>query len=230
MMKSMMKSKWVLCAAACVVSAFAAATQANPVFTATTSVSLDEELLLSVTDFTGIAGVGTSASYPGFDFGFAITGGTTFNVASLTGEIAHTGGVELSNDDVTIVLGDFDIAFDATRATGSASGFFVSDNIFSGGMAVFDIAATPSIDVLKLDPVLSKLTISDADLLLSSELAGVLDGAGLLSGELTAGDVAGATVGSARVDAFLIPEPGTLTLGVMGMLAIAAGRSRRRRA
>lgn len=222
-------NKFFLCAAACVVSAFGAVAQANPVFPATTSVSLDQDLLFSVTDFTGIAGVDTSAAYPGFDFGFAITGDTTFDTDTLAGEIAHTGGVALSNADTTVTLGDFDIAFDANRATGDASGFFVADNIFSNGVPVFDIAS-PTIDVLELDPVLSKLTISDADLLLTSELAGELDGAGLLSGALTADDVAGATVGSARTDAFLIPEPGTLTLGVMGVIAIAAGRTRRRRA
>ena len=234
-MGNKMTNKFFLCAAACVVSVFGAVAQANPVFTATTSVSLDEELLLSVTDFTGIAGVDTSAAYPGFDFGFAITGDTTFDTDTLMGEIAHTGGVKLTSDiggggSISVTLGDFDIAYDAARATGGASGFFVADNIFTDGSPVFDIAATPTIDVMPLDPVLSKLTISDAHLLVSEELAALLFGADLLSGALTAEDVAGVRVGSARVDAFLIPEPGTLTLGVMGMLAIAAGRTRRRRA
>lgn len=213
-----------------VVGMLATAAQAFPVITSTTSVSLDGELLLSVTDFTGVASVDTSTPYPGFDFGFPITGDTTFDTGTLTGEIAHTGGVKLSNESTSVTLGDFDIAYDADRATGDASGFFVADNIFTDGAVVFDIAASPTIDVLQLDPVLSKLTISNADLLLSEELAGLLQGAGLLSGELMAEDVAGATVGSARVDAFLIPEPSTLTLGVMGLLAIAAGRTRRRRA
>lgn len=224
-----MRSKFAIAAAALTVGALATISQANPVFTATTSVSLDEELLVSVTDFTSIAGTGTSAAYPGFDFGFAITGDTTFNTDTLTGEIMHTGGVTLSNTLDSVTLGDFDIGFDATRATGGASGFFIADNIETAGAPVFDIAASPTVDVLPLDPVLSKLTISDADLLVSTELATLLDSANLLSGSLTAGDVEGANVGSARVDAFLIPEPSTMTLGVLGMFAIAAGRTRRRR-
>ncbi len=82
-------------------------------------------------------------------------------------------------------VGDFSIGFDASRVSDDASGFFVADT-FSVGAPLFDISIP---EVLTLED--GTLEISSADLLVSPELAGVLQN----------DDLAGADVGDARIDA-----------------------------
>jgi hypothetical protein len=109
----------------------------------------------------------------------------------ILGAIAHEGTVGFNDD--TIVVGDFDIGFDATRVSGVTSGFYVADTV--GGLGVlFDVSA-PVLEVGQ-----SSLAISRSDLLVSPEFAAILLAEGLAKEELT-----GADVGDAELDAALAP-------------------------
>lgn len=138
---------------------------------------------------------------------------TTFSydngLASFSGTIEHTGSVLFNNNDVEV--GNFTIAFDANRATGNNSGFFVEST--TGIAAIlFDVEA-PSAVVANS----SSLQIT-ANLLVSPEFATFLTDNGLASSDLT-----GADVGDAFVNAIPAP-PAAAILGVAGLAA-----TRRRR-
>ncbi|MEM1213860.1 MAG: hypothetical protein AAGI68_16350 [Planctomycetota bacterium] len=133
-------------------------------------------------------------------------------LGSFSGAIEHSGSVFFNNDAVEV--GDFTIGFDASRAGGNASGFFVEST--TGIAAVlFDIGA-PSL----LDAQSDSLTI-EADLLVSNEFANFLLGQSLASSDLT-----GATVGSARVSAVSVPSPSTV-LGGLALCGLFVARRRR---
>ncbi len=113
-------------------------------------------------------------------------------LGTFAGEIEHEGSVFFNAN--TVEVGNFTIDFDAARAVGPASGFFVKSNI---GIAatLFDVAAPSS-----LVATASSLEIQ-ANLLVSPEFAQFLQTNGLASSNLT-----GADVGDAFVNA-VVPEP-----------------------
>ena len=161
-----------------------------------TSVSLDTGLLAAAASLELTGADGTARARGGFDVGFRITGGGfTYSaengITPLGGQIEHSGSVTF-NDGVTV--GDFTIGFDAARATGDASGFFVEDTI--GGLGIlFDVSAPERVTA---GP---RLRIAGSDLLVSPEFAGFLSDNGLASTDLT-----GADVGDAQVNARSVSE------------------------
>jgi|GEM_PF-1434378 hypothetical protein len=197
--------------------------QADPVFldSGQTSVLLDLTTLESAAGLT-LSGVSAKVITPGNlgpnSVAFPINPRnataplfpTTFEydsndfLSTFSGTIEHEGSVFFNND--TIEVGHFRIGFDGSRVGGDASGFFVESTV---GLAaiLFDVAA-PSV----LEALASGLTIQ-ANLLVSPEFASVLQTAGLAASDLT-----GAMVGSALIQANVIPEPAALTLMGMGVV------------
>lgn len=176
-----------------------------------TSVFLDLPTLESVgLQLTGATGTVSPVSSD-FLVGFPITPATTFTFttdggfAPIGGTIEHTGSVTFNN---ALTVGNFSIGFDPVRAVGTASGFFVRDTITTGA-ALFDVAAPSS---LSFDGVNLALV---ADLLVSTELAGVLGNPGL----------AGAEVGAASINGTAVPEPTTM-LGALAAGGFLAARRR----
>lgn len=134
-------------------------------------------------------------------------------LGTFSGSIEHT-GVVLFNAD-TIEIGNFSIGFDASRAGGDASGFFVEST--AGISAILFDVANPS----ELSPGASSLVIA-ADLLVSSEFATFLLDQGLANTNLT-----GADVGDARVNAIAaVPTPTAATIGLAGVTALLFRRRR----
>ncbi|HHP7245729.1 MAG TPA: hypothetical protein ACFE0H_13695, partial [Elainellaceae cyanobacterium] len=89
----------------------------------------------------------------------------------------------------SVTIGNFSIGFDASRASDTASGFFIEDTV--GGLGIlFDVSVPGELSITD-----SELTLADADLLLSSEFAGILG----------ISDLTGADVGDARTDADVSP-------------------------
>jgi hypothetical protein len=189
-----------------------------------TSVLLDTETLSSAASLD-LSGVSDDVINPGELPGSVAFGINARNAASLPttfsydpsdflgtfgGAIEHTGSVFFNADSVEV--GNFTIGFDAARAIGSNSGFFVEST--TGISAVlFDVAA-PSL----LDPGTDELII-EANLLVSAEF-----GSFLFDNGFSTANLAGADVGDARVRA-VVPAPGGLALlGAGGLLA-----ARRRR-
>jgi hypothetical protein len=160
----------------------------------TTSVFLDLPLLKTAAklELTGASSSGTPAN-SNFQVGFPITPAGAFTYQSsgafapVSGSITHTGTVTFNN---AITVGNFTIGFDASRATGNKSGFFVQDT--AGGLGIlFDVGAPTG---LISRP--TALSITGADLLVSPEFNAILNSLGLASSNLT-----GADVGNARIDA-----------------------------
>ncbi|MBF2027567.1 MAG: PEP-CTERM sorting domain-containing protein [Oscillatoriales cyanobacterium C42_A2020_001] len=176
-----------------------------------TSVFLDLPTLESVG--LQLTGANNTVSPVSSDFlvGFPITPATTFTFttdggfAPVGGTIEHTGSVTFNN---ALTVGNFSIGFDPVRAVGAASGFFVRDTITTGA-ALFDVAVPSS---LSFDGVNLALV---ADLLVSSELAGVLGNPGL----------AGAEIGAASINGTAVPEPATM-LGALAAGGFLAARRR----
>ncbi|MEM9816736.1 MAG: hypothetical protein AAF827_10095, partial [Cyanobacteria bacterium P01_D01_bin.6] len=165
-----------------------------------TSVFLDLPLLEEAAGLT-LVGVDSDAMPFSEDFqvGFAITDDSDFTFAPvpftpLGGSIEHNGTLTLGLGGAQATIGEFSIGFDPSRVTDTASGFFVADTLDDplGLEVLFDISNPGTVSVSS-----GEFEISDADLLLASELATVL---GLP-------DLAGADVGDARIDALL--EDGT---------------------
>lgn len=164
-----------------------------------TSVFLDAPLLENAAGLA-LAGVDSEAQPFSDDFqaGFTITEDTDFSFSvepeftPLGGSIEHTGTVTfnpVSAPDTEIKVGDFSIGFDPDRVSETASGFFVADTLETNELDIlFDVSNPGTLSVAGDD-----LEISDADLLLAPELATALG----------IGDLAGADVGNARIDAIL---------------------------
>jgi hypothetical protein len=204
----------------------AVSSQANAVSVSSgqTSVLLDTPLLATVgLSLSGVGGPvivpgnlgpnsvafsinGRDAAAPALPTTFSYTAGT---LAPFSGTIEHTGTV-LFNDGA-LEVGNFTIGFDAGRVGAATSGFFVADNVTFAGVPLFDIgipsALTATTDMLMVA----------ANLLVSSELAGVLGNLGLI----------GVDVGDARVEAVAVPEPGTLSLMLAGLLLGGVAVARR---
>ena len=166
-----------------------------------TSVFLDFPLLEEVAGLTLVSAdsEATPAERPSFldpfQVGFAITDDTDFSFepapfAPLGGSIEHSGTITLGLGDAEATIGEFSIGFDPARVSDTASGFFVADTLDDplGLEILFDLSAPGTVSVSN-----NELEISDADLLLSPELAGALG----------VSDLAGADVGDAQVDALV---------------------------
>ena len=131
-------------------------------------------------------------------------------LGSFAGTIEHSGSVFFNND--TVEVGNFTIGFDAGRAVGANSGFFVEST--TGIAAIlFDIGAPST-----LNPGTASLEIG-ADLFVSAEFGGFLFDNGL---SLT--NLVGADVGDALVQA-TVPAPGALA--AIAGLGLFAPRRRR---
>ena len=134
-----------------------------------------------------------------FQVGFAITEETDFSFEAvpftpLGGSIEHSGTITVGLGGAEATIGEFSIGFDPSRVSDTASGFFVADTLDDplGLEVLFDLSAPGAAFVSN-----NELEISDADLLLSPELAGAL---GLA-------DLAGTDVGDAQVDAVVAEVP-----------------------
>jgi hypothetical protein len=181
-----------------------------------TSVFLDLPTLESV----GLTLTGANDTVPpvssAYLVGFPITPATDFKFsfdaagfAPVGGTIEHTGSVTFND---VLKLGNFSIGFDPGRASAIASGFFVKDTITTGAI-LFDVAAPSSLSfddkTLKLDLV--------ADLLVSPELAGVLENPALI----------GAEIGAASINGAAVPEPTTIIGALAAGGLITAARRRK---
>ncbi|MEM8722162.1 MAG: DUF4114 domain-containing protein [Cyanobacteria bacterium P01_G01_bin.39] len=160
----------------------------------TTSVFLDLPLLESAAGitFVGADSTGEPASDE-FQVGFPIVEDTDFTfetppVVPVSGSFEHSGTITLGVGGADVTLGEFSIAFDETRVSDTASGFFVADTTDDalGLEVLFDVGITGDVAADS-----GSLTISDKDLLLAPELADAL------------GDTAltGADVGEVQIDA-----------------------------
>jgi hypothetical protein len=184
-----------------------------------TSVNLDFAALQSAASLEILSVNDAVPAAPGFAAGFTITTDSPFTFdatefAPLGGSISHTGSLtfQIVNTTDTVTVGNLDIGFDAGRAGGNNSGFFVSDTI-SGLGILFDVGA-PDLDSFIAS---NQAFFAWADLFVSPEFAGFLQTAGLAQTNL-----AGAAIGSAQIDAAVIPEPSTVALlaglGVLGLV------------
>lgn len=183
------------------------ANNTSTVDSGTTSVFLDIPLLESAAGITLTNADSTGEPFSDeFQVGFPITEDTDFTYeepfAPVSGTIEHSGSVAFSPTEGVfagggLVFGDFSIGFDATRASETASGYFVANTLDVAPVVdvVFDLSAPENV-MAESD----SLTISEADLLVAPELAEALGSV----------DLAGADVGDARIDAsamMMTPEP-----------------------
>lgn len=189
-----------------------------------TSVALDFDTLAAAASLN-LSGVSSDVIAPGLlpdSVAFNINGRSAANLpttfaydpsdflGSFSGSIEHTGSVFFN--DNTVEVGNFSIGFDAARAVGNASGFFVEST--TGIAAIlFDIGAPST-----LNPGSQTLEIN-ADLLVSAEF-----GSFLFDNGLSASNLQGADVGDAFVFA-AVPAPGAG--GVLAIAGVFAARRRR---
>lgn len=145
-----------------------------------------------------------SRTAPSLPTTFAYTAGD-FPGGPFSGTIEHTGSVFFNSD--TVEVGNFTIGFDAARATGMNSGFFVEST--TGVAAIlFDAQVTA------LNEASASLLDLEVDLVVSPEFAGFLGNTALT----------GADVGDARIQA--VPEPTALLAALAGLAGIAGLRRR----
>ena len=167
--------------------------QTSIVNSGTTSVSLNLPLLRLAAGITVVsANTDGEAFSEDFQLGFPIIEDTDFSFetepfAPVDGTIEHSGTVTLNLNDTDVTVGDFSIGFNASRASNTASGFFVSDTTEDALNLeiLFDISASGNVTTDE------GLTISETDLLVAPELADALG-----SSSLT-----GADIGDTRIDA-----------------------------
>ena len=195
-----------------------------------TSVALDTQTLADAASLV-LSGVSDDVTAPG-----ALEGSVAFDIVdrtsfaydsddflnSFSGSIEHDGSVFFN--DGSVEVGDFSIGYDADRAgtlNGAASGFFVEST--TGIAAIlFDVAAPSALSAS--DESLS-LT---ADLLVSPEFGGFLADNGLSQGNLAGADVGDAQVNAtAGPDPTAIPTPAATVLGLAGLGGMALRRRSR---
>jgi hypothetical protein len=141
---------------------------------------------------------------PTSNFKFSDANGFT----PIAGTIEHFGTV-LFNSNTTI--GNFSIGYDPTRAVNGVSGFFLKDTV-STNTVLFDL----SIPANSVAFNGKNLRITDVNLLISPELAGILNNPSLV----------GRLGGNARLDADVaaVPEPGSLLAIVLAGAALMANK------
>jgi hypothetical protein len=170
-----------------------------------TSIFLDTEALSSLTGYNLAGTSGTVApATDEFQVGFNINEESDFSFTTENG-FTPTGGSIEQDGTITFntvngpsTVGDFSIAFDASRVSEERSGFFVQSGFFTTdtiepGQILFDIS-TPEI----LNITDSTLNIDEADLLISAEFSSFLQTQGFSSTDLT-----GTDVGDTRIDAII---------------------------
>ncbi len=166
----------------------------------TTSVRLDTATLASAAslNLSGASSEGTPFDGT-FQVGFPFVAGTNFvfsvetGFAPVGGGISHAGTVTFNQGTAQqVVLGDFRIGFDPGRIGDSRSGFFVQNTVAPlGEVILFDIAN----DLAPAFSPAGQFGVTNARLLVSSELGGFLLSSGFSTSNLT-----GAQVGEARID------------------------------
>ncbi len=194
-----MKPKSILLFIGSVLALIALPFTANSQSTAisgTTSVNLDFAALESAASLQLSSAEGTADAATGFPVAFAITNETPFQYtpdpfAPVAGSIDHRGSVTFTivGTTDTVTVGDFTIGFDAARAVGGNSGFFVQDNVSSLGI-LFDVVA-PTTLTADMDGL-----FIDAELKVSPEFATFLS-----TNSLATTDLSGVTIGTAQVNA-----------------------------
>ena len=217
-----MKTMMLGAAGAAIALSTGVATAQFDVVAGQTNVLLDTDALSAAAslDLSGVAGPviapgdlgAASVAFP-INARDAVSLPTTFSydagLASFSGAIEHTGSVLFNND--TVEVGNFTIGFDAGRAGGANSGFFVEST--TGIAAILFDIETPS--AVSADALGLEIT---ANLLVSPEFATFL-----LDNSLASSDLTGVDVGDAFVDA--IPTPGAAA--VLGLAGLAGIRRRR---
>lgn len=176
----------------------------------TTSVFLDLFALFSAAGISFIQADGTIAPISDdFQLGFGITEDSDFifeedSLAPVSGSFEHSGNIMLGVGDSEVIVGDFSIAFDESRITDTASGFFVADTTDDvlGLEVLFDVSIAGDVT-----GDTESLTIADKDLLIAPEFAEALGSA----------DLTGADVGDFQIDALATP------LGVDEIAALGLG-------
>jgi hypothetical protein len=170
-----------------------------------TSIFLDIETLGSLTGYNLAGTNGTvDPATDEFQVGFNINEESDFTFTTENGFTPKGGSIEQDGTITfnTVVgpstVGDFSIAFDASRVSEERSGFYVQSGFFTTdtinpGVILFDIS-TP--EVLNITD--STLNIDEADLLISAEFSSFLQTQGFSST-----DVTGADVGDTRIDAII---------------------------
>lgn len=171
---------------------------AKVVNSGTTSVFLDTATLEAAASLivSSINSTGTPAA-GAFQAGFNILGTSdfTFNqdggITPIAGTIQHEGTVGFNGD--SIIVGDFDINFDADRVSATTSGFYVTNTVDGvlKDLVLFDVGNPGGLNIGGGD-----LDILGADLLVSAEFAQVLIDVNLATANLT-----GADVGDAQINA-----------------------------
>ncbi|HBB34975.1 MAG TPA: hypothetical protein DDZ80_05350 [Cyanobacteria bacterium UBA8803] len=208
------------------------ATTANyQIGSGTTSLNLDLELLEDLgLSFNSASDTVTPAN--GFSFGFDMLPpsstvlGTDFTFSyddatdtftPLGGTIEHSGSLlfDVDTDKLTLFptleIGNFSIGFDG--------GYFIRDT-FSTGLRLFDL-------VINTKPVVAgkDLQISDIDLLIAPDFAGLLTNYDPDLSEQLVGTV----IGQASIDAQTVPEPGSvLAILTTASAALALNRQKRK--
>jgi hypothetical protein len=167
----------------------------------TTSVFRDTAVFESAANLvlSSINSSGTPAS-PAFQVGFPILDSSDFRFATdafapIDGTIRHEGTVGFNGD--SIVVGDFDIKFDAARVSGDNSGFYVVNTVDGAldNLVLFDISNPGGVAIGT-----GTLDITDADLLVAPEFAAVLADPAFAGADLTGADVGDAQINASTAD------------------------------
>jgi hypothetical protein len=181
-----------------------------------TSAQVESGLAGDVTSFTGLQfGVNTGA--PASPSGRAIQNTTmTYDVSNITGTLAGQvglGGVDrwLYLGSSNFLMGDYSLEYDAARATGAKSGWFI-ENHYTFGMIAFDLAnvtTTTSGDHFSLS----------GDLFVAPEFA--FNFGAFSDGSLVAGTDYG------NFSFTTAPEPSRALLGLAGLTGVMIRRRRK---
>lgn len=149
-----------------------------------------------------------------FLLGFKIAPSTNFTFSDangftpIAGTFEHFGTV-VFNDQVTI--GNFSLGYEPTRTINGVSGFFLKDTV-STNTILFDLSIPTNAVAFNG----KNLSIANVDLLISPELAGILNNPSLV----------GVLGGNARLDADVapVPEPGSLLAMILTGAALMANK------